>query len=316
MMRTVEADSAAVSMSDHKIYDLAARFYRLVEREVNSTCDHLSEEQATTLRTYYQNLIRHSGRIPYYRHNWARRLMAITKEILTSNGNLEILDVGCGEGTESIFFATLRDGVAVWGIDCCSPRLFTAQRRKTYYEKLWDKQLGVSFHNGDVFSIPGDRTFDFIWIMEAISHIHPAESFIEKLPHLLRDGGIVAISDSNLLNPLMIWMVLRLRWKGIYFSRTTLRETGQVVEMVEERLFTPYAIERKLLSLGFTIKTRTLGGFFHPAVGQLPAVAARLNRLENICQKVPGLASLAGIYTVVAQKPLKGKNECAGSAGE
>lgn len=31
-----------------------------------------------------------------------------------------------------------------------------------------------------------------------------------------------------------------------------------------------------------------------------------LNRLESICQKSPGLATLAGIYTMIAQKPGRG----------
>jgi 2-polyprenyl-3-methyl-5-hydroxy-6-metoxy-1,4-benzoquinol methylase len=228
--------------------------------------------------------------------------VGIAKEILTTNHDLEILDAGCGVGTEAIFLASLREGITVWGIDCHSPRLLTAQRRKAYYERLLNRDLRVSFHNGDVFSIPSDRSFDLIWVMESLSHIHPAEIFIERFPHLLREGGIVAISDSNFLNLVMLLLVLRLRMKGIYFSRMTLHKTGQVVEMVEERLFTPGTIERKLLSIGLQIKDKTLGGFFPSTVGQLSAIAAYLNRLEEICQRIPGLAGLGGIYTIIARK--------------
>ena len=78
-----------------------------------------------------------------------------------------------------------------------------------------------------------------------------------------------------------------------------------MVEMVEERLFTPRTVERKLVSLGLRLKARTRGGFFPATVGQLPAIAGRLSLLEDICQKIPGLAGLCGVYTVIAEKPLR-----------
>jgi 2-polyprenyl-3-methyl-5-hydroxy-6-metoxy-1,4-benzoquinol methylase len=299
-------ETRPVCIPKEKAYDLATSFYRLIEHEVISGCAYLGEHDAEVLRSYYHNLIHHPRRIPYYRHNWVRRITPIVMEVLASNGDLDILDAGCGRGTEAIFLASLREGVTVRGIDCHWPGLRTAQRRKAHYEQLLNRQLRVSFHNGDVFSIPADQTFDLVWLMESVSHIHPAETFLGRLPHLLREGGLVGISDSNRLNPFMLLVVLRLRRKGIYFSEVPLQETGQMVKMAEERLFTPGAVERKLVSVGLRIKVRILGGFFPPIVGALPAIAARLNRLESICQKSPGLASLAGIYTMIAQKPGRG----------
>lgn len=300
-------DRLAVSTVEEKAYHSATTFYRLIERELTSPCRHLAEQDAKELKTYYQNLVHHPDWISYYRHNWARRLIGIAREILCTTDDLEILDVGCGVGTEAIFFASLRTGITVWGIDCHSPRLLTAQRRKTYYDRLLNRDLPVSFQNGDVFSIPVDRTFDLIWLMESVSHIHPAETFLEGLPDRLREGGVVGISDSNLLNPVMLLHVLRLRWKGIYSSEAILHEGGRVVRMVEERLFTPATIERMLVSMGLRTKARILGGYFPPVVGRLPAIAIQLNRIEDICQKVPGLAAVGGIYTVTAQKTGRGK---------
>lgn len=300
---TAHPGERTAPMVERAIYDLAVTFYRHVEQEISSTCSHLGEEEARQLRAYYRNLARHPRRAPYYRHNWARRLMGITKEILTSNGNLDILDAGCGVGTEAIFLASLRGGITVRGLDCHSPRLLTAQRRKAYYEGLLNRELRVSFHNGDAISIPAGRTFDLIWLMESISHINPAETFLEKIPHLLRGGGVVGISDSNFLNPIMLWRVLCLRRKGVHSSEAVNQETGEVVEMAEERLFAPRTVVRKLVSLGLRLKARSGGGFFPPVVGQIRGIAGRLSDLEDFCQKVPGLAGLSGIYTVIAQKP-------------
>ncbi len=281
---------------------MARKLYKLVEQEVSSTCPHLTREQANELMAYYHNLLRHPDRIPYYRHNWARRMMGIVAEILTLNGDIEILDVGCGLGTEAIFLASLLEGITVCGIDCHSPRLLTAKKRIAYYENVLNRQLRVSFHNADVLSIQADRRFDLIWAMESVSHIHPADAFTERLPNILKEGGIVGVSDSNALNPLMLLTVLRLRWKGIYLSETVLLNTGEVVKMVEENLFTPAAMERELISRGLRVKNRTLGGFFPSVVGNRPTIATRLNRLEDIFEKIPCVANLGAIYTVVAQR--------------
>lgn len=117
----------------------------------------------------------------------------------------------------------------------------------------------------------------------------------------------MGISDSNFLNPVMLLHLLRLRWKGIYSSEATLQGGRQVVRMVEERLFAPATIERMLVSMGLRTKARILGGFFPPVVGRLPAIAVRLNGIEDICEKVPGLAAIGGIYTVIAQKTGRGR---------
>ncbi len=278
------------------------KFYGFLVGEVTRACTHLTEDEAEVLKAYYHNLVQHPSRVPYYRHNWVRRMTGIAAEILTSDRDLEILDAGCGAGTEALFLASLRAGVRVSAFDCHWPSLRTAQKRKAYYENLLNRQLQVSFHNGDVLSISSDKTFDLVWAMEAISHIHPAQTFFERLPQLVRRGGLIGISDSNRLNPVMLLTVFRLRRKGLYLLDTVLHETGQVVKIAQEFLLTPRAAERKLISLGFRIKARSLGGFFPPIVGDLPLIAGRLNGLENVCQKIPGLAALGGIYTFVAEK--------------
>jgi hypothetical protein len=121
----------------------------------------------------------------------------------------------------------------------------------------------------------------------------------------------VVISDSNRHNPVMLAVMLRLRCKGLSVSRTTLHGSGRAVPMAEERLFTPGSIERRLASMGLCVKRRVLGGFAPPLVGAHPSVMRRLDRLEDLCQRTPGLAHLCGIYTLLAGKPPGSVHPCA-----
>jgi 2-polyprenyl-3-methyl-5-hydroxy-6-metoxy-1,4-benzoquinol methylase len=289
----------------------AVEFYGALEREVRHAATHLSAEGAEGVTAYYHNLLRYADRTAYYRHNWVRRVTPVAQEILRRDGELDILDAGCGRGTESLFFASLGAGVAVTGTDCHWPSLRTARERHAYYERVLGRPLRVSFHNEDVFALPHDRGFDVVWLMESISHIHPAEEFARRLPALLRPGGLVAISDSNRLNPVVLSVMLRLRCRGIRTSTTVLHGTGRSVEMAEERVLTPRFIERRLASLGLRVTRRVLGGFMPPQAGAYASLITRAERLEDLCARTPGLAQLCGIYTVLAEKPSGSSRECA-----
>ena len=64
-----------------------------------------------------------------------------------------ILDAGCGVGTESIFWSTLRDDIEVMGVDISKDRLDVAKTRKILYERRLGKPLKISFLQDEHFDV-------------------------------------------------------------------------------------------------------------------------------------------------------------------
>jgi 2-polyprenyl-3-methyl-5-hydroxy-6-metoxy-1,4-benzoquinol methylase len=284
--------------------DLPGRLYDLLERELDQGNPLLSPEQQERFRKYYGKLVAHPGRRRFYRYNWRRRIEQVARLLraLAQDGEeVRILDAGCGYGTESILWGGLARNVRVLAVDC-DPRLIRAAReRLRYYAETLGRPLSVEFVNDDAVNVLSGGGFDMVWAMEAVSHIHPAERFLAAAAAALAPGGYLAVSDSNLLNPIMALQVWRLRWRGVLTDERR-TEAGLRVRMVCERLFSRLGMLARLRGLGLAIRHCEVHVFFPPwlpASGGLFSLAGAWDRLLGA---VPGLKELGGVYTIVAQK--------------
>ena len=113
---------------------------------------------------------------------------------------MRILEVGCGCGTESLWFAFR--GAHVTGIDLASDRLRVARSRKSVAERHFNKKVDAAFEESNIFDLKGQK-FDIIFMEQAYHHIEPRASLPEKINSLLAPGGFLVISEANALNLLI-----------------------------------------------------------------------------------------------------------------
>lgn len=107
-------------------------------------------------------------------------------------GNAKLLDVGCGTGHWSRFFASR--GFRVAGIDV-SPKMVSAA--------LAPNTPAGLFGIADACSLPfGDGSFDVVAAMAAIEFVSDAEATVAEMFRCVRRGGDVVIGTLNRLAPL------------------------------------------------------------------------------------------------------------------
>ena len=284
---------------------IAQEFYDLLTSEVVDNTGGLSAEQHRELRRYYHAMAHNRRRRPFYGYNWIRRTAPMARLLIALPSRdvpWRVLDAGCGVGTESIFWAALRDDVDVVGVDISTTRLDVAQARKVAYERRLERSLNVGFLDQDVFRVLRTEQFDLVWTMEAISHIDPAEGFLADVHDSLSDGGHLVISDSHILNPAMAWRIFKLRRQGVAQHAHRAVSTGEIVPYAQERLFTVGQLSDMLRQAGFASVSTQLSVFFPPVVARFPALFRVCTWGDAVLDRVPLIRNLGGIYTVVAGK--------------
>ena len=184
----------------------------------------------------------------------------ITKKIINRKNELNILDAGCGWGIYSTFFSLL--GANTIGVDLRGERINVANARGEYYKNNYDVKGNLLFLFKNIFSLDYKEEFNIIWATEAISHISPADKFLEKSYEMLKTSGEIIIADPNgLYIPTQI-MLLKHRGLKLYYTRKD-PETGLDVEYANERIFSLYQITKMLRKAGFKVVYRHGSIGFH-----------------------------------------------------
>lgn len=281
-------------------------FYNDLIREVMENTSHLDDVRLASLQRYYHKLHASAAHRPFSRYNWQRRITPLADAVRAWPQRSEpwrMLDAGCGVGTESIFCAGLRRDIDVLGVDLSVERLATAEARCPAWEARLQQQLNLRFATENIFNVLQQQRFDLIWTMEAISHIDPAEDFLEAAYNSLENSGHLIISDSHLLNPAMGWRIYRLRQDGVALRTEKTTAGGEAVSYAQERLFAVPALNGLLKQLGFRRVESQLHVFLPPALfRRWPRLLASATQLERVLDRLPGLRYLGAMYTITATK--------------
>lgn len=282
-------------------------------------CQLLSEEihfrqknnlEYSYLKRKYQNrFFSETGTvIPITARGYAERLMLLIQQVKRIKGEVTVLDVGCGCGSEALLLSLL--GVKVVGIDVVPYRIKFARSRIGYYQQFSKNLLSIRFVNSDVFRyLESSDRFNIIWMIEAISHVHPAEEFIRLAFERLNDDGFLIISDSNALNPVSCYRSARMRGSLRWYSykQRSSANHGKPVEIAEERIFSVFSMKCKLKKAGFKIEYVDISGFMGsyilpPKILESKWISNIMISFQNTMKKIPILRLLGSNFTVIAAK--------------
>jgi SAM-dependent methyltransferase len=261
------------------------------------------------LSTYYRNMFGGDNHpVPVGAKGYSHRLIPAIDECRKLGGTARILDAGSGYGTESLLFSLL--GSEVIGVELVSERARIAESRIEYFASLWDAPLRIQFLNANIFRyLESAEPFDIIWIMEAISHIHPPEAFLELVGRKLKKRGKVIISDPNALSPLAWFRSVKIRGSFKHKTHQLFKdpETGIPVDYGQERIFSPFRLREMLSERGFKVNKVSISGFMGSSfipnflLLQKP-VAGFLSAFEEAIGQVPLINSFGSVFTLVASK--------------
>jgi tellurite methyltransferase len=109
-------------------------------------------------------------------------------EIAPSSRGITLLDIGCGEGRDAVFFA--RKGYKVTGFDTSPVGIEKAERLAE------ESQVTVEFFTADINEFRLDRTFDVIFSTGVLQYIPPElrEEVFENYRKFTAPSGINAHS--------------------------------------------------------------------------------------------------------------------------
>jgi len=263
-----------------------------------------SEDAKRKYEQYLKTYRRPEPRQRFTDHNYARRIEAVL-DIVREPRTQSILDAACGNGFEAVLFAL--HGKTVRANDCAPERIEVAKARVEFYrELLGGLSVEVSLTNIMSASAALDQ-YDFVYVQEAISHIHPAERFLQLCAtRFLNPGGRLAVNDSNHWNPVTRVRISRHLWA----THKTLRyytvemvdpETGQTFEMAEERLFSPLGMAAMMRKAGLTVEAVHTAGFLPQSLVHKRGASVH-RTIDSAISHTPLVRWLGGFYIAVGRR--------------
>jgi SAM-dependent methyltransferase len=132
-----------------------------------------------------------------------RRFLWSLKHIATLGGyrGARILDIGCGFGWQALTVSLLDDHNDVVGVDIL-PSMIDGMSECVAHMRSNGVRFSLTPICADICdSVFEPKSFDSIYSIEAIEHVHNIERMLERCYDLLRpDGTIILVNDANALN--------------------------------------------------------------------------------------------------------------------
>lgn len=177
----------------------------------------------------------------------------------TSGGGrkLDVLDVGCGAGAQSLFW--LERGHSYCGVDINEPLIQLAR------DRAQQQKLDARFDVGTATALPcADSSIDICLLPELLEHVADWKSCVDEAVRVLRPHGLIYINTSSKLCPqqqefklpLYGWYPERLKR---YFERRAVTDWPGVANFAKYpavNWFSYYDLRNYLVPKGFTCVDR------------------------------------------------------------
>lgn len=173
-------------------------------------------------------------------------------EALHQKSVLQVADIGCGAGTQSIMWA--KEGYEVFGLDINKPLVELARERAD------NQALNISFDVGTADNLPwGDASMDVCLVPELLEHVENWEECLDEFSRILRPGGVMFLSTNNWLCPvqqefslpLYSWYPGRLKKYYEKLAVTTKPELVNYAKYPAVNWFSFYSLSRAMEKRGF-----------------------------------------------------------------
>lgn len=165
---------------------------------------------------------------------------------------LDVLDIGCGAGTQSMMWA--RDGHQVNGLDINGPLVELAMQRAR------EAQLDIDFRIGTATELPwADNSMDVCLVPELLEHVPEWEPCVNEFTRVLKPGGVLFLSTNNSLCPVQQEFNLPMySWYPAFMKRryeqlavTTRPELVNYAKYPAVNWFTFFGLRKMLAARGF-----------------------------------------------------------------
>src|SRR5690606_26978227 len=202
------------------------RWYLNVEMEMRSL--DLEEAEFASIRTYYEEagLFRRMRR-RFFRRHYARTVAESAAFLMARKASPIILDLGCGVGTQALFFALL--GARVIALDMDTVGLRVLKRRRDFWEQVSGRSLSIQCHiaNSLEFDYSTEGPIDGIFSLFAFNMMQPSGVLLDRILAGAAAGLRVAILDGNNASWLARTVPSRRRtvWSPVDFNKE-LRQRG------------------------------------------------------------------------------------------
>jgi ubiquinone/menaquinone biosynthesis C-methylase UbiE len=216
---------------------------------------------------------------------------------------LDVLDVGCGAGTQSRFWT--QAGHRYQGLDVNEPLIRLARQRAQ------EQGLDVRFEVGTATRLPfPDASFDVCLLPELLEHVEDWQSCVNEGARMLRPGGVLFISTSSWLCPKQQEFTLpAYSWYPGFVKRYVVRrsltdwpEVANHAKYPAVHWFSIYQLRAYLAQHGLT----TLDRFDLMRLDNKPAWA---RAVVHLLRRVPPLRLLGHVMTegtmLVACRPAR-----------
>jgi 2-polyprenyl-6-hydroxyphenyl methylase/3-demethylubiquinone-9 3-methyltransferase len=232
-----------------------------------------------------------------------RALLLLRSELGFSTTSLDVVDIGCGAGSQAIVWAL--DGHRARGVDISAPLIALARQRAA------DESLSAEFLVGNATALPlGDTSCDVVLISELLEHVPDWIPCLNEALRVLRPGGVIYFSTTNRLCPVQQEFKLPLySWYPAVMKRycerlavTTHPQWVQYTSLPAVNWFTFYQLREYLRGRGVIALDRfdlmqPHGSFLRAAVA---GAARRFSALRLLGHVLTPYTVVAGVKTLTA----------------